>query len=133
MQQQLQQQQQQIHELQLQQEVVESDDNEEEDEESDSDDEEEDEDEDEDDDSPVMNYTMYSACYQGDVETIASQLDAGKSVNCVEGDGMTPVIVALRYGHLNAAIVLAGRGADLMTLAGTRFIVHQLEVMSGAC
>jgi ankyrin repeat protein len=77
--------------------------------EPDSDDDNDDEDE-EDDDPLVMTYdgAMYSACREGDVETIVSLLDAGKNVNCVSAaGGMTPIMVALGKGRLNAAIELS--------------------------
>jgi hypothetical protein len=111
LQQQVQQQQEQIEELeediqQLQQQEADSDD-----------DDDDDDDDDEDYGDPlVMTYddAMYSACREGDVETIVRVLDAGKSVNCMIAIfDMTPIMVALGKGRLNAAIELFGRGADL--------------------
>jgi ankyrin repeat protein len=69
---------------------------------------------------------LYSRCERGDVETIVSLLDEGKNVNCIEYEGKNPVMLALEYGKLNAAIMLAGRGADLSrvdTYAG-RTLLH---------
>jgi hypothetical protein len=108
-QQQNQEQQQEIQQLQqqLQEQEVESD----EDDESD-----EDEEEEEDGDSLAMSHAMVSACQGGIQATIVRLLDAGQSVNCVDTltpTGWTPVMYVLRFGHLHAAIMLVGRGADL--------------------
>jgi ankyrin repeat protein len=105
LQQQVQQQQQQIEELQQQQaEEIESDD---------------DDDDDDDEDNPlVMGDAMERACREGDVETIVRLLDAGKNLNCVSGEDITPIMFALWHGQLNTAIMLAGRGADLSTVDG---------------
>jgi ankyrin repeat protein len=64
----------------------------------------------------VMGAAMMTACEEGDVETITSLIDAGKSVNCVSNYGNAPIMLALWYSQLNAVIVLAERGADLSTL-----------------
>jgi hypothetical protein len=107
LQQQVQQQQQQIQELQEQEDAEEGE---------------------EDDDPLVMNLddAMWSTCEQGDVEMIVSLLDEGKNVDCVGTFGLTPVMVALRGGRIEAVIMLAGRGADLSrnTYTGWNMLHH---------
>jgi ankyrin repeat protein len=134
-QQKLQHQQQQIHELQLQQEEVESDDDDNEEFESDLDsDEDEDDEEEEDGDNPlVMCSDMWTACQAGDVKSIISLLDAGKSVNCVSAAGMTPITLALHYGRFNAVIMLARRGADLSRVDNDGWNVLYHASQGGDC
>jgi hypothetical protein len=117
------QQQQEIQELQ--QQKVESD----EDDESYDDD---DEEEEKDDVPPVMSYAMRRACDTGSLETIVRLLDACQSANCVAEEGRwTPVMWALRSGHLHAAIMLVGRGADLSRVSSIGQNVLHITVMSG--
>jgi hypothetical protein len=75
---------------------------------------------------------MVVACEEGDVETVIRLLDTGKSVDCVDDDGWTPVDVALRWGHLNIVIMLAGKGANLSTASGSFNVLHY-AVLGGNC
>jgi ankyrin repeat protein len=72
---------------------------------------------------------MWGACEKGDSYDISSLLDEGKNVDYVVNNGMTPIMVALWHGHLHAAIMLAGRGADLSRVnnSGSNMLkLHQL-------
>jgi ankyrin repeat protein len=62
--------------------------------------------------SLVMDYAMESACQRGDAQTITWLLDEGKNVNCLNDDGTTPIMVALKYGQLHIVKYLFDRGAD---------------------
>jgi hypothetical protein len=113
---QVQQQQQQIQELQEQGDESDDDDNEE-----------------EDDDGPlVMNDDMEEACQGGDVESNNSLLDEGKSVNCLDSDGLTPIMLALKYCHIEAVIMLAGRGADLSRITNGGWNMLHFATLGGA-
>jgi hypothetical protein len=85
----------------------------------------------EDDDSLVMSYAIVSACQGGNPATIVRLLDAGQSVNSVDGDGWTPVMYALRFRNLHAAIMLVGRGADLSRISDTEWNVLHITAMGG--
>jgi hypothetical protein len=121
LQQQNQQQQQQIQELHEQQD------------ESDEEDEEDYDDDEEEDDGPlVMNDDMEEACQGGDVESNNSLLDEGKSVNCLDSDGLTPIMLALKYCHIEAVIMLAGRGADLSRITNGGWNMLHFATLGGA-
>ena len=47
----------------------------------------------------VMGSTVETACQEGDVEEIVRQLDGGKSVDCADGYGNTPIMLALAHPH----------------------------------
>jgi ankyrin repeat protein len=100
---------------QLQQHEVESDNDDEDDTQDDVDDDDDvyEEEDGNGDDSLVMNNALGMACRGGDEELIVSLLGAGKNVNCSYGNGWTPVMLAIYWGHLNTVIMLVGRGADL--------------------
>jgi hypothetical protein len=102
-------------------------------EEIESDDDDDDDDEEEDDDPLLMawNGAMRTACQGGDVETISSLLDAGKSVDCVTAGGTTPLLVALCRGQLLAAIMLVGRGADLSRVSNDGSNVLHYAALGG--
>ena len=53
------------------------------------------------------------ACYEGDVFVVESLLAGGCNVNCVGADGCTPIIVAVRAGYKEVALVLLEKGADV--------------------
>jgi hypothetical protein len=74
----------------------------------------------------MMENALWTSCQAGDVETVSSLLDAGKDVNSVSiYSGMTLTMWALHYGHLNVAIMLAGRGADLSRVCNSgRNVLH---------
>jgi hypothetical protein len=99
--------------------------------ESDDDESDDESEKDEEDDDPLMlSNTMYTACCEGDMETIINLLDAGKSVNCVsQGLDWTPVMAALMNGQINTAIMLLGSGADLSRLdIHGRFTIHHAAI-----
>jgi hypothetical protein len=54
----------------------------------------------------VMGYGMRNDCYDGDTDAIISHLDAGKSVNCVDENGNTPISLTLQFGHLASSMAL---------------------------
>jgi ankyrin repeat protein len=78
-----------------------------------------------------MGAAMDRACQGGDVETIGSLLDAGKSVNSVDDHGWTPIMVALINGQLHVAIMLAGRGADLSRVSNSGLNVLRCAAIDG--
>jgi ankyrin repeat protein len=114
----------------LHQQNVESDDDDDGEEQEDDDGIEEEE---EDDDHLVMEDAMERACQGGHMETIASLLDAGTNVNCIDEGGHTPIMVALHSGQLLAAIMLAGRGADLSRITNDGVNVLHLAACGGDC
>jgi ankyrin repeat protein len=76
---------------------------------------------------------MERACKEGDVETIVSLLDTGKNVNCINSSRTTPIMLALRYGHLYVAIMLVGRGADLSWVNNAGLNLLQYAAVGGNC
>jgi ankyrin repeat protein len=124
-------QQQQIEQLQQQQpEEIESDDDDDDDEYDDGDDDRDDDDDD--DDRPlVMSNSLRTACRAGDMRAILRLLDGGKNVNCVSSVRMTPIMLALWRGHLHAAIMLVGRGADLSVVDNHYWNLLQFAAASG--
>jgi hypothetical protein len=81
----------------------------------------------------ALNDTMWTACYEGHVETILSLLDAGKNVNCVSRAGQTPIMFALWHEHLHVAIMLAGRGADLSRVDNPGSNILHYAAIGGDC
>jgi hypothetical protein len=74
----------------------------------------EDESSEEDDDPFAMNYATRAACEEGDTITILSLLNSGrKNVNCLDTDLWSPILLALRFGHLRIAEMLFARGAKV--------------------
>jgi ankyrin repeat protein len=118
---------------QLQQQQAEDDDDDEDEYADEYDDEDDDDDEGEDDDPLVMSNSLRTACQEGHAETIIRLLDAGKSVNCVIGSGETPIMRALWYRHLHVAIMLAGRGADLLRVSDYGSNVLHFAAAGGDC
>jgi ankyrin repeat protein len=55
-----------------------------------------------------------AANYRGDVEVMRMILDKGADVNAVNGDGHTPLLLALRHGHYRHE----GKGERLLAVAG---------------
>jgi ankyrin repeat protein len=56
---------------------------------------------------------MWTACEEGDGETVIRLLEEGKSVNCVDGIGNTPIIWALYNSRSDAGKLLVEKGANL--------------------
>ena len=53
------------------------------------------------------------ACHEGDVFVVEGLLAVGCNVNCVGADGCTPLIVAVKAGYKQVALVLMKKGADV--------------------
>jgi ankyrin repeat protein len=73
-----------------------------------------------------MSDAMTKACRKGDVREIAVLLILGEGINCANESGETPVSLALYAGHVEAAIALNQKGADLsmVNLQGAN-LLHQ--------
>ena len=56
---------------------------------------------------------LRDACHEGDVFVVESLLAAGCNVNCVGADGCTPIMVAVKAGYKEVALVLLEKGADI--------------------
>jgi hypothetical protein len=72
-----------------------------------------DDDDEEEDDPLAMNEEMDEACHEGDIDTIIMLLDSGVNIDCVDAVGNSPIMIALGSYHLDTAIELAQRGANL--------------------
>jgi ankyrin repeat protein len=62
---------------------------------------------------PVVSDELKKAIEDGDILKIISRLDAGESPNSVDSDGWPATMLAIHCGHLGAAKVFYGWGADL--------------------
>ena len=57
---------------------------------------------------------LLSVGQEGDVGLCTLYLDAGVPLDCVDGDGNTPLFVSCTCGHLDIAILLLDRGSNAM-------------------
>src|SRR5256714_14012763 len=55
---------------------------------------------------------LMSATDEGDAARVASLVAAGADVNAQRGDGFTPLVLAVFFGHEEVARLLLERGAD---------------------
>ena len=62
--------------------------------------------------SPLM-----SACLDGSLQKVQSQLAEGANVNTADKDGWTPLMIASAKGNLEIIRLLLGRNADVHAVA----------------
>ena len=60
-----------------------------------------------------MNDLLHMACTEGHVLVVENLITDGCDVNCVGASGYPPLIIAARYGHEGAALVLLRAGANV--------------------
>jgi ankyrin repeat protein len=84
-----------------------------------------------DDEPPVMSQAMFRACHRNDTNVITRLLDAGEDVNLADTNGMTPLIWAVTYFHLEAIKLLSAREADVSRTDDTGWNVLHYAAMDG--
>jgi hypothetical protein len=63
---------------------------------------------------PSMSHAMHRACVTGRTLAIALLISSGEGVNTPSSQGTTPLMLALRNGHLQAAKMMVSKGGDLL-------------------
>jgi hypothetical protein len=61
---------------------------------------------------------LFEAAYSGDIEALANALKQGADVNEKDRIGITPLVLAIREGNIDAVDLLLERGADPYLRAG---------------
>ena len=58
------------------------------------------------------------ACCEGDVFLVEALLDSGCNINCVDSDGLTPLMVAMNHEKVVKKLILAGANLGMRTASG---------------